>query len=181
MSKNQIREFKIGNLIKEAVTLALFEQKLHENDPNMVQPPQQNAGAVPPPPPVPPLDQTQPPAADPNAAPGQQPLTVDSMIERLNVVRGGRSFTDPEIYGQFTSFFKKLAPEQTQVIDQFLQDLSKIVVNVEQQGQTDPATGQPQAPAQQNNSTQGAPISPNPGATQNPAGGGNAGGSMPGM
>lgn len=166
MSIKDIREFRLRNLIKEAVTLALFEQAtLKENDPNMMQPPQQNAGAVPPPPPAPPQDQQQPPPGqDPNAQQGQQPLTVDSMIERLNVIRGGRSFTDPEIYGQFVSYFKTLAPEQLQTIDQYLQDISKIVVNVEQQGGQQQQQ-QPGAPPAQNNGGQQAPISPNPGAT----------------
>lgn len=174
---NQVRQFKLENLIKEAVTLALYEQKLHENDPNMMQPPQQNAGPVPPPPPAPPVDQTQPPGAqDSNAQQQGQPLTVDSMIERLNVIRGGRSFTDPEIYGQFVTFFKKLAPEQLQTIDQFLQDISKIVVNVEQQAQPD-AQNNGQVPPQQNNNSTQAPISPGQGAAPPaPPGGGMGGG-----
>lgn len=181
MSTKDIREFRLRNLIKEAVTLALYEQAtLNENDPNMMQPPQQNAGPVPPPAPAAPQDQQQPPAnQDPNAQPGQQPLTVDSMIERLNVIRGGRSFTDPEIYGQFVSYFKTLAPEQLQTIDQYLQDISKIVVNVEQQG-GDQQQQQPGAtPPMQNNGGQQAPISPNPGAS--PPVGGGGGGSMPAM
>lgn len=163
MSTNPIREFRLQNLIKETITLALYEQKmLKENDPNMVQPPQQNAGPVPPPAPAAPQDQQQPPPGqDPNAQQGQQPLTVDSMIERLNVIRGGRSFTDPEIYGQFVSYFKKLTPEQLQTIDQYLQDISKIVVNVEQQGEQQQQ--QPGAPPPQNNGGQQAPISPNGG------------------
>lgn len=180
MSNNSIRAFKLENLIKEAVTLALYEQKLHEADPNMAPPPvapaQANAGPVPPAPQQPPLEQ----AADPMAAPPQQnqPLTVDTMIERLNVIRGGRSFTDPEIYGQLTTFFKRLSPEQTQSIDQFLQDLSKIVVNVEQQPQDPNMQNQTQAPSQQQNSTNAqGPISPNA-ASMPQAGGGPVGGGM---
>lgn len=179
MSTNQIREFKVANLIKEAVTLALYEQKLHEADPNMVPPPAPNGGATPPAPPAPPADQNAVPSAtDPNAPQqGGQPLTVDSMIERLNVIRGGRSFTDPEIYGQFTTFFKQLAPEQLQTIDQFLQDISKIVVNVESQATAEPNAQQTQAPAQQNNTGTQAPISAGNGA--NPAAA--SGGGMPGV
>lgn len=180
MANNSIREFKLANLIKEAVTLALYEQKLHEADPNMMAPPtappQQNAGPVPPAPQQPPMEQ----AADPMAAPPQQnqPLTVDTMIERLNVIRGGRSFTDPEIYGQLTTFFKRLAPEQIQGIDQFLQDLSKIVVNVEQQPQ-DPNMQQTPTPSQQQNSTNAqGPISPNA-ASMPQASGGPVGGMSP--
>jgi hypothetical protein len=177
MSNNEIRQFKLENLIREAVTLALFEQKLHENDPNQVQMPQQNAGPVPPPP-QPTDPNLDPPPPDPNQQQQQQPLTVDSMIERLNVIRGGRSFTDPEIYGQFVTFFKRLTPEQTQVIDQFLQDISKVVMNVEQQQEAPPQQA-PAPPAQQNNAGIQAPIAPNAGAS--PPAGAAGGGSMPGM
>jgi hypothetical protein len=55
------------------------------------------------------------------------------MIERLNVIRGGRSFTDPEVYGQLVSFFKTLSDEQKTAMEKFLMDLGKIVINVNDQ------------------------------------------------
>lgn len=175
---NPVRQFKLENLIKEAVTLALYEQKLHEADPNMMAPPapQPNAGPVPPAPQTPPAEQAAPPP--PQTPQAQQPLTVDSMIERLNVIRGGRSFTDPEIYGQLTTFFKRLSPEQTQSIDQFLQDLSKIVVNVEQGPQGTPPNQTPEAQANQNPTNAQGPISPNA-ASMPQASGGPVGGMSP--
>lgn len=172
-NEKSLREFKLSNLIQEVVTIALYEQTLVEQDPApQMQPPQQNAGPVPPAPPAPPPEQTQ------QAPQGQaQPLTVDTMIERLNVVRGGKSFTDPEIYGQFTTFFKTLGPEQLQTIDQFLQDISRIVVSVDQQGGQSTETGMPPQQTPANNAGTQPPIGASPAATPpaSPAGG------MPGL
>lgn len=181
MSSNEIRNLKLNNLIKEAVTLALYEQKLNEQpaQPPVMPPPpgqQQQANPVPPMPQPPEAEQNMQPPNAPQAP--SQPMTVDTMIERLNVVRGGRSFTDPEIYGQLTTFYKRLSPEQIQQIDQFLQDLTKIVVNVEntsQQQQPDQTQQTPQTVNQQG------PISPNPAAMPQAAGGPVPNGPMGGM
>lgn len=166
MSKSEIRTLKLENLIKEAVTLALYEQD---------QQPVTNAGPVPPPAPAPPPEQNQPPQPPPGSpdqqAQQQQPMTIDSMIERLNVIRGGKSFTDPEVYGQIVTYFKKITPDQNQVIDQYLQDISRIMVNVrtgnDEAQAPDQAAGQ--APPAQSGAPQ-APISPGGGAVA-PAGG----------
>src|SRR5512135_3437200 len=68
--------------------------------------------AAPPPMPTPPATVTGAPqtgAENPAGAPGEaKPFTVDEMIERLNVVRSGKSFSDPEVYGQLTSYFKSM-------------------------------------------------------------------------
>jgi hypothetical protein len=53
------------------------------------------------------------------------------MIERMNIIRGGRSFADPEVYGQLTSYFKGLNETDKAVIDRFLQDVNKIVIQVD--------------------------------------------------
>jgi len=172
-SANQIRSLGLENLIKEAVTLALFEQ----DQAPMVAPPVANAGAVPPAAPAAPEAQNQvpqPPPGSPDQA--QQPLmTIDSMIERLNVVRGGKSFTDPEVYGQIVTYFKKITPEQNQIIDQFLQDISRIMVNV-RTGTQEPVadqTGQPAGAPPAPGGAPQAPIAPSPGA-MSPAGAGAA-------
>jgi hypothetical protein len=91
-------------------------------------------------------------------------MTIDTMIERLNVIRGGKSFTDPEVYGQIVTYFKKMTPEQNQVIDQYLQDISKIMVNVRTGNQTDaPDQAGGAAPPGGGGAPQ-APISPGQGA-----------------
>lgn len=121
----EIRSFGLGNLIKEAVTLALFEQEVLGQQPPPVQP----AAANPVPPAAPPLPEEVPQEPQ-NVASQQTLMTIDTMIERLNVIRGGKSFTDPEVYGQIVSYFKKMTPEQNQIIDQYLQDVSRIMINV---------------------------------------------------
>lgn len=104
-------------------------------------PPPPGGSAVPPSP-VPPAPATNtaaaamPPAPPvPGAQPGQdmqqKPFDVDSMIERMNIIRGGRSFADPEVYGQLTSYFKGLNETDKAVIDRFLQDVNKIVIQVD--------------------------------------------------
>lgn len=164
-TNKQIRELKLENLIKEVVTLALFEQTViveqQPQQPQPTPPPQANPVASPA------MEPETPMPSEGDAAPNQQtqeePLTVDTMIERLNVIRGGRSFTDPEIYGQFTTFFKKLAPEQVTIVDNFLQGLTKIVVNVEQSSEPEVNNNPPPPPT-----ASSSPPNPNAGGQQAP-------------
>ena len=144
---SEIKQFKKINLIKEIVTLALYEQEQTMSGAPAPAPAVQ--GAAPAPnmgvsPAIP-----DPNAPDPNAPPvgtdGVE-LSLDSMIERLNVVRGGKSFTDPEIYGQLTSYFKTMTPEQKTVVDTFLQSISKIMIDVRTNTQADPNAPDPNAP-----------------------------------
>lgn len=140
------RKRYLESLIKEAVTNVLAEQ-----DQAMSAPP---APAAPPPPapaqpPAPPagndLDPMQPSSAN-------QPFTVDDMIERLNVIRGGRSFTDPEVYGRLVTYFKTLDDASRQSLEKFLIELGKIVIDVGQEkpadpnGNQEPPAAQPPAP-----------------------------------
>lgn len=124
------RKNYLQSLINEAVTQILSEQE----------------GAPPPAgmpaPATPPADVSAPPSPE---APTGQPkeFTVDDMIERLNVIRGGRSFTDPEVYGQLVTFFKKQTDEQKQAIEQFLVEIGKIVINVNEQ--EEPVEANPEA------------------------------------
>jgi len=168
---NNIREFGLQQLIKECVLKALLEQEVL---------PQQNTGSpVPPAAPAPPQEQLQPPQPPPPVDGQEQApaavMTIDSMIERLNVIRGGKSFTDPEVYGQIVTYFKKITPDQNQVIDQFLKDISQIMINV-RVGNT--ADEQPPATASQTPTTptptggQQAPISPGGSAAPAPVTGG---------
>jgi hypothetical protein len=68
------------------------------------------------------------------------------MIDRLNVIRGGKSFADPEVYGQLTSYFKATSETDKAVIDRFLQSIGKIVIQVDQS----PSSGNAQPPMNQN-------------------------------
>ena len=115
------RKNYLQSLINEAVTQILSEQE---------------AGAAPvgmPTPAAPPADVSAPPSPEAPAPAQPKEFTVDDMIERLNVIRGGRSFTDPEVYGQLVTFFKKQSEEQKTQIQQFLIEIGKIVINVNEQ------------------------------------------------
>ena len=114
------RKKYLSGLINEAVVQILSEQE---------------AAAAPmgmPAPATPPADVSAPPSPEAPSS-GAKEFTVDDMIERLNVIRGGRSFTDPEVYGQLVTFFKKQNDEQKTQIQQFLIEIGKIVINVNEQ------------------------------------------------
>lgn len=129
------------------------------------------AGSAVPPSPLPPAPATnasavasQPPAqapTDPNApqAPDQpKPFDVDEMIERINLLRSGKTFKDPEVYGQVTSYFKGLSETDKAVIDRFLQSVGQIVTQGDQSQQQSTNGGTPQPPMQQ----APAPVAPAP-------------------
>lgn len=132
----------LTKLIQESIINVLAEQQ----------------AAPPAAPPTAPVTDPAAPPADPNAAQqpqGEQQFNVDDMIERLNVIRGGRSFTDPEVYGQLVSYFKTLDEAAKGQMKNFLVELGKIVIDVNQE---EPATQQPQ----QTNSQPPAPPPPAP-------------------
>lgn len=111
----------------------------------------QQPGAVPPSP-TPPAPATNAsavaPPVDPNAPPpaggeGAKPFDLDALIDRLNVIRGGKSFADPEVYGQLTSHFKSMSESDKSIVDRFLQSIGKIVIQVDETQQSGSATAQP--------------------------------------
>lgn len=57
-----------------------------------------------------------------------EPLTVDTMIDRFNVIRGGRSFSEPEIYGQLITLYKGLGDQEKVSLDGILTEIGKIVI-----------------------------------------------------
>lgn len=130
------RERYLQGLVNEAITQIITEQAAPVAAPE--------AAALPPAPPVAPVP------GSPEGLEGTNPeeFTVDDMIERLNVIRGGRSFTDPEVYGQLVTFFKTQSEEQKNSAKEFLMALGKIVINVNDQEQAGgPNTSPPAIPA----------------------------------
>jgi hypothetical protein len=117
--KQERRQKFLRSLVNEAVYQILQEQEAPAGIPAPATPP---ADVSAPPSPEAPTTESQP-----------KEFTVDDMIERLNVIRGGRSFTDPEVYGQLVTFFKKQTDEQKQAIEAFLVEIGKIVINVNEQ------------------------------------------------
>jgi hypothetical protein len=74
------------------------------------------------------------------------------MITELNSIRGGKSFTDPEVYGKLVTFFKNLSDEQKADLKVLLVQIAELVTSVEEGSQNQ---SQPQdhnaAPPQMNN------------------------------
>lgn len=112
------------------------------------------------PPPLPPAGAQQPPAA-----PQPEALTIDSIVDRLNVIRGGKSFTEPETYKGLSDFFNTIPQTEREVIDRFLTGIGKVVINAPgsagdpntQVPSTNTQTGQPPAQPPMQQSAGGAP------------------------
>lgn len=134
------RKRALADMITDGVKATIKEQ-------------QEQQQAAPPVPAVAPSAQPQQaaPPAEPTQAPEQQtaPPTVDNLVTRLNVIRGGSSFSDPEVYGQLTTFWNSLAPEQMTQMDEALASIGKIVT---------PANNQPGAQQQQQPQQQATPA-----------------------
>jgi len=86
------------------------------------------------------------PALAPDGGPGVprgkggDPLTIENMIERFNVIRAGKSFDDQEVFGQLTTLYKAMEDDQKQKLDTLLWNIGKIVQNVSDK------TATPEAP-----------------------------------
>jgi outer membrane protein assembly factor BamA len=53
-------------------------------------------------------------------------LTVDELIEKLNVIRGGKSFKDQQVLAQLTSYFDKLKDAEKKALIGFLEGIAQI-------------------------------------------------------
>jgi hypothetical protein len=135
-------------LIKEAIIAIVAEQAIET----------QLQQAAPVAPQNPPVSSDTPPAtadATQQSQPQEEQITVDTMIDKLNVIRGGTSFSDPEVYGQLTTLCNSIPEDQRITLDQQLNNIGKIVSIAEpeeaQQQPSAPAVGQapptPPAPA----------------------------------
>jgi len=92
---------------------------------------------------APPVENEPPPVATPDNQANGQPgdnssvpkqYTVDDMIEELNSVRGGKSFTDPEVYGKLVTFFKNLSDDQKVDLNVLLTQIAELVTSIEDPG-----------------------------------------------
>lgn len=108
-------------------------------------------------PPAPPAAPVPPAQSEP-VAPAQPvdgaPVVfdVDAMIEKLNLIRSGKSFADPEVYGQITTYFNALNDSDKSILENFLQSVSVMIVDQDatqpgMQTQTSQTPGAPPAPA----------------------------------
>lgn len=152
---------KFEYLLTEAAKVMLLKEDMLPPagaPPLSTQPPDPGQQQQPPP-------QQQPPA--PGAPPTQQPaLTVDMIIDRLNVIRGGKSFTEPETYKAMSDFFNTVPQTEREVVDRFLTGLGSVVINA-------PGGSQPQDQSQVNTTQQMGqpppPSAPPPSSASPPA------------
>lgn len=94
-----------------------------------------------------------------------EPITIDTIIDRFNVIRGGKSFNEPEVYGQLTNIWNAL-PEQEKIsFEDFLTKLGEAVTGPAQpeQNAVNARTYQ-NSPPPQNNATGNAPAPSAPAA-----------------
>lgn len=136
----------LENLLQEAIVNILAEQ---DAAPAPEAPaPAPSAAAEPAP--APPASALPPtPPAEAGTPEKKEELTVDDMIERLNVIRGGRSFKDNDVYAKLVLFFGKLTEEQKAALQSQLIDIGQAVINVPEEQSATPAASAPapEAPA----------------------------------
>lgn len=121
-------ESKIKKISSQAKKYSLLEQLLQE-DP-----------AVPPAPPAAPaapapdmsmdalLGGTDPAAAGQEGVPGQdKPVALDDVVDRLNVIRGGKSLKDPQVYTELNTYFAGLQEQDRKQLFDFLNKISQII------------------------------------------------------
>lgn len=114
----------LENLLKEAIVNILAEQDVAPA-PDAAPAPAAEPAPMPPSSALPPT-----PPAEPGTPAKKEELTVDDMIERLNVIRGGRSFKDNDVYAKLVLFFGKLSEEQKAELQRELIDIGQAVINV---------------------------------------------------
>ena len=86
-------------------------------------------------------------------------LTLDQILERLNIIRSGKSFQDPEVYGKLTTMYKNMPAEDKVKLNSQLKAIGAIVQN-----QTPKA-----ATAEGETAPEAAPAAPAPEAAPAPA------------
>lgn len=96
-----------------------------------------------------------------------EPIDLDAIIERLNIIRSGKSFSDPEVYGKLTTMFKSMPESERVTLHTQLKGIGAIV-------QSQAVPGSPEAgPAPE------APLPPPPEAGAPPAAAAGAGPASP--
>ena len=85
-----------------------------------------------------------------------EPIDLDAIIERLNIIRSGKSFSDPEVYGKLTTMFKSMPESERITLHTQLKSIGAIV-------QSQAVPGSPEAgPAPAPEAMAAAPTAPAP-------------------
>ena len=88
-----------------------------------------------------------------------EPINIDVVIDRFNIIRGGKSFSDPEVYGQLTTLFNAMSEPEKVSIEGFLTKTGEITTGPEQ----------PVAQGSNQRTVQGPPPAAPPSGNQQPA------------
>lgn len=159
--KNKNKEVNLkylGWLLESAVSSVLLEQAEQQVPPVApAQPPVQTA--------QPPMPGAEQPPADPTQQTPQSSMSLDDLIEKLNLIRGGRSFTDPEVYTKMGEVFKTFTDQQKTELDASLTKVIDVIVNPDE-GQLAQPGNAPQTPTSQTPQTPTSAPAPQPAPTQ---------------
>ncbi len=134
---------------------------------------------------LPPTQQQPAPAAQPAVAtplpaePAQTPeqpqqptdnnMTVDALVDQLNDIRSGRSFSDPESYSKLTAVFNGLDPNSKPQFIGFLKQIADAVRPMNAAKPEQPATQQMTTSPTPAPATPAPQVAPAPTATPAPA------------
>ena len=89
-------------------------------------------------------------------------ITLDKLIDRINIIRSGLSFEEPEVYGKLTTMFKAMSPEEKVKLYKQLTDISAIVQNIPAEKQAGAQTGEAVPPVPPAPATPPAPAAATP-------------------
>ena len=130
-------------------------------------------GEIQPAPTTTPTQQPQPPAVAPPTQPAPTPPvaptggdggqhSVDTVVDHLNVIRGGKSFSEPEVYKALSDYYNTVAATEREIVDKFLVGVGKVITNTPSEAAPAPANAQvsSQPPMQQTPPQGGGSASP---------------------
>ena len=94
-------------------------------------------------------------------------LTLEQMIDRMNIIRSGLSFEDPEVFGKLTALYKSMPSDEKIKLNKQLKDIGAIVQSQEvnkggQEAPEAPAPAPEAAPPPAAPSPPAAPPAPPP-------------------
>lgn len=96
-------------------------------------------------------------------------LTLDHILDRLNTIRSGKSFQDPEVYGKLTTLYKSMPAEDKIKFNQQLRNIGAVVqnqtpVDMAAQGEAPAPTAEPAPEAAPAPAPAATPATPPPAA-----------------
>lgn len=95
-----------------------------------------------------------------------EPVNIDVIIDRFNVIRGGKSFNEPGVYGELSNLFNSLPDNEKVALENFVRKMGEIVTGPEhpQQNAVNNPVPQTAPPPQTNQAPQNAGTAPGPAA-----------------